>query len=158
MRNTVILAFLLASLATSTALAMPQGQFRVRIGGIDSGILVQSGAVQQAPAPSGAQVLGVCRYRLIWHTQSGLNPQLCLAEEERTSLYPNCSQNRLNRIPSVVRAGNNQNGGGLRCEGLDVNDTPQSVSLLIAGESAAFGGLGLLGVIQIDLFVDTFQA
>lgn len=156
MRNLAIFSFLLATLTAGSALAMPQGQFSVWIGGLNSGILVQSGPAQQLPAPSGAVTLGICRYRLIWHTQSGLNPQLCYAEEERTSLYPNCSQNRLNRIPSVVFAGNRETG--LNCNGLDVNDTPQPVASLIAGESPGFGGLGLIGVVQIDLLFDTFQA
>jgi len=168
--------FIAAMLAMTCALAapvwaLPLGQYRVYIGGLEAGYLGQSGAVEQRPAPSGAVALGVCRYRLIWHTNAGFDPRLCTVDEERTSLYPNCSANRLVRFPTAVHAGILRlNGGGdgngdgnnfnylNGCTGHDNNDAVWSVAYLVAAESSQQRGLGLTGVLLIDQIFDTFVA
>jgi len=142
-------------LATGTASAIPLGQEQVYIGGIEAGYIGQSGPVQQIPAPSGAVVLGVCRYRLVWHNNSGLDPRRCLADEGRTSLYPACSYNRLEKFPTTLFSGSRL---GLNCDGHDNNDVVWPVHFLVAGENPANPGLGLTGVVLIDSLFDSFSA
>ena len=142
-------------LAAGAANAIPLGQYQVYIGGIEAGYIGQSGPVQQIPAPSGDVVLGVCRYRLIWHNNGGLDPRLCLADEGRTSLYPACSFNRLQSFATTLISGDRF---GLNCYGHDNNDVVWPVHFLVAGENSANPGLGLTGVVLIDALYDSFSA